>query len=340
MSNWIDFKELRSRLDFEQVLKHYGVEVRRKGDQHMGFCPLPDHQGKRNSPSFSANLTRGIFKCFGCGASGNILEFAARMEKTSVNDGRSLRTVALKLRDLFCPEGHSDLSGSKILSSKQGTSPKSTDKKPILVNAPLDFELKDLDQGHPYLLGRGFTSETIKLFGIGFCSRGAMKGRVAIPLHDSKEKLIGYAGRIVDDAGVSEENPKYRLPSKRTRGGKTFEFRKGRFLYNAFRIAAPVEDLIVVEGFTSVWWLTQNGFPNVVAIMGSDCSERQAECIVALIKPKGQVWIIPDGDAAGKRCAESLLMQISPHRFVRWVKLPEGTQPTEYSSSALAHLFE
>ena len=43
--NWIDFKELRSQLDFAQVLEFYGVKVKRKGDQHMGYCPLPNHNG-------------------------------------------------------------------------------------------------------------------------------------------------------------------------------------------------------------------------------------------------------------------------------------------------------
>ena len=41
MKTWIDFKALRAKLDFEQVLRHYGVEVKRKGNQHQGFCPLP-----------------------------------------------------------------------------------------------------------------------------------------------------------------------------------------------------------------------------------------------------------------------------------------------------------
>src|SRR5581483_7547211 len=103
MADWINFKELRSKLDFEAVLTHYGVEVKRKGDQHHGFCPLPGHSGKRNSPSFSANLTRGIFQCFGCGAKGNVLEFAAIMEKVSLEGGAAFREVALKLQKQFCP---------------------------------------------------------------------------------------------------------------------------------------------------------------------------------------------------------------------------------------------
>jgi DNA primase len=54
----------------------------------------------------------------------------------------------------------------------------------VVVNAPLDFELKGLNREHPYLLNRGFSQETIDHFGLGFCSRGMLKDRMAIPLHD------------------------------------------------------------------------------------------------------------------------------------------------------------
>src|SRR5208282_1713758 len=125
----------------------------------------------------------------------------------------------------------------------------------------------------------------------------------------------------------------------RERDGKIFEFRKTLFLYNGFRLKAPVDDLIVVEGFTSVWWLNQNGLANVVATMGADCSEKQAQLIVSLVKPNGQVWIAPDGDKAGERHAQTLLTLISPHRFVRWVKLDEGKQPTDLSAEQLKTSF-
>src|SRR5579884_3843768 len=61
MGEWIDFKALRAQLSFADVLRLYGVEVKAKanGKQHHGYCPLPNHNGKRNSPSFSANLEKG-----------------------------------------------------------------------------------------------------------------------------------------------------------------------------------------------------------------------------------------------------------------------------------------
>jgi len=169
--------------------------------------------------------------------------------------------------------------------------------------------------------------------------RQYLKCRVAIPLNDATGKLVGYAGRVVDDSTITEDNPRYRFPGERKRDGKNFEFRKTLFLYNGCRIKGPVDDLVVVEGFTGVWWLDQNGLSNVVGTMGADCSEKQAELIVALVKPGGMVWILPDGDKAGERHAQTLLTLISPHRAMRWQKLADGKQPTDLSREELKMSF-
>lgn len=335
--NWIDYKALRGQLDFAQVLQHYGVEVKTKGTQHHGFCPLPNHNGKRNSPSFSASLEKGIFQCFGCGAKGNVLDFAVLMEKGDPKDGAALHDVALKLQERFCPQSADKPPAPPKPVPAKPEKPK--ENLPVIVNEPLDFELQGLEAGHPYLLNRGFTPETVQKFGLGYCGRGMLKCRVAIPLHDAVGKLIGYAGRVVDDSLIAEDNPRYRFPGERKRDGKVFEFRKTLFLYNGHRLKAPVDDLIVVEGFTGVWWLDQNGLSNVVATMGADCSEKQAELIVSLVKPGGTVWIMPDGDAAGERHAQTLLMLISPHRAMRWLKLPEGKQPTDLTGEEIKTRF-
>ena len=335
MTAWINFKKLRRQLDFEKVLRHYGVEVHRKGEQHQGCCPLPCHKGSNQSASFSANLTRGIFQCFGCKAKGNILEFAAMMESVDPADSKKFCEVAGRLQKLFCsaeekpPEKKAPPANAKLPERTVLTA----------VNAPLDFELKGLNQEHPYLLGRGFSRETIMRFGIGFTSRGLFKGRIVIPLHDREGKLIGYAGRVIDDNAIREDNPKYRFPSDREYNGAHTEFRKTLFVYNGYRIQEPVDDLIVVEGFTSVWWLDQCGLPNVVATMESDCSDEQAELIVEYVKPAGRVWIMPNGDAEGERFAASLLSKLAPHRFVRWVKLSEGKQPADLSANQLKSCF-
>ena len=171
-TTWIDFKALRSKLDFALVLEQYGVAVKRAGKQHHGFCPLPNHNGKRNSPSFSAQLERGIFQCFGCGAKGNVLEFAALMENVDPKDGAALRAVAVKLQERYCPELGSN---APAADSSPASKPKPVKTEPELsavVNAPLDFELKGLDAAHPYLLGRGFRAETVERLESGIARAG------------------------------------------------------------------------------------------------------------------------------------------------------------------------
>jgi DNA primase len=204
----------------------------------------------------------------------------------------------------------------------------------VVVNAPLDFTLKHLDPKHAYLSSRGFTPETIEHFGLGYCNKGMMAERTAIPLHDAAGKLIGYAGRLVDDAKVSDENPKYRFPGTRERDGIAYEFHKSEFLYNGHGIDKPVPDLIVVEGFASVWWLWQHGYPNVVALMGNSISVKQAELLRDLLGCDGRLWILSDGDNAGEHCAKALFLNLAPHHFVRWLRLDDG-QPTDLSSEEL-----
>ncbi|OHA21693.1 MAG: hypothetical protein A2849_02215 [Candidatus Taylorbacteria bacterium RIFCSPHIGHO2_01_FULL_51_15] len=339
MSQWIDFRALRAKLKFSDVLTHYGVTIKGKGDQHHGFCPLPNHGGKRNSQSFSANLAKGIFQCFGCGGKGNLLDFAVLMERRDPENGEDVAKVAAMLQEKFAPE-RKEPKREKATPPAAAPVPERAAKSnlPVVVNEPLDFTLKQLDPTHPYLAGRRFTPETIAHFGLGFCARGLLKDRIAIPLHDQQGRLVGYAGRVVDDALITDENPRYRLPGERERKGVIHRFEKSRFLYNGYRITEPQSDLIVVEGFPSIWWLWQSGLANAVGLMGWSCSKDQAKLIVASVKPDGRVWILPDGNEAGERCAETVLKQVSPHRFCRWVRLADGKQPTDYSPDELKRM--
>lgn len=329
MKQWIDFKELREQLDFAAVLQHYGVELRIKNDQHHGFCPLPLHRGKRNSPSFSANLKKGIWQCFGCNQKGNLLDFAVLMEQANPKVGEDVRRVALDLRTRF------------VTTPAPSKKPQEEGKNPqpeAVVNAPLDFVLKGLDSNHPYLLSRGFTPETIARFDLGYCARGLLAERIAIPIHSREGKLVGYAGRVVDDSTITEENPKYKFPGRRQRKGVIHEFRKSLLLYNAHRIYAPAECVVVVEGFTSVWWLSQAGIYNPIATMGAACSEEQARNIVSLVQESGRIFILTDGDEAGARHGESILSQVASYRLTRMIRLKAGQQPTALSPKELRDL--
>ncbi|MGV3772114.1 MAG: CHC2 zinc finger domain-containing protein [Verrucomicrobiales bacterium] len=329
MNSWVNFKILREKLQFSQVLTHYGVTAEPKGNQVVTFCPLPGHNGKKNSPSFSANLHKGIFQCFGCGAKGNSLDFAVLMEKHDPENGVHVRKIALELQRRF--NLNSRVTGEI---SETPASPPAIQTSPIprsaevVVNEPLKFTLTGLDPDHPYLQSRGFTAGTIENFGIGYCPRGHFQGRIVIPLHDTAGKLIGYAGRIVDDAKVSKDCPKYLFPGKRLVNGKAHEFHKGTFVYNGYRFPEPLHNLIIVDGFPSVWWLTQNGYPQVVALMGSTLVGDQVEVLAKLIHPEGKAWIMMDGDPAGKRISGLLHLHLGAKRFTRSIPLLDNQQPT------------
>jgi DNA primase len=107
-------------------------------------------------------------------------------------------------------------------------------------------------------------------------------------------------------------------------------FHKLLMLYNSHRLTSPVEHLAIVEGFASVWWLTQMGLPNVGALMGWTMSPEQAGIVTQLVPPSGRITVITDGDESGLRCAHSVFEQIAPLRFLNWLKLDEGKQPTDY----------
>jgi DNA primase len=360
MGEWINFKELRSRLDFRTVLDHYGVELNAKGDQAQGFCPLPTHNGQKRSASFSVNFTRGIWQCFGCGSSGNVLDFAVRMEGKLPDNAADVREVALGLQDWLKLKPEPDHprksvtrsdsprsrpppkppSGQQSLLPLPTTSDTDTPATPeVRINARLDFKLQGLQPEHPYLRDRGFTAQTIWRFGLGYCSRGLMAGRIAIPLYDADDWLVGYAGRLVDDSRITSENPKYKLPSRREHDGVIHEFRKSHLLYNAHRFKEPVDHLVVVEGFPSVWWLHQAGITNVVATMGSSCSPEQAAIIVGKTLPTAHIIVLPDGDEAGQRFRQSVFETLGPKRAVRWIPLPDGKQPTDCDSKWLTQHF-
>jgi DNA primase len=340
MYSWINFRQLRQQLDFRAVLQHYGVVVRPRTNstQHHGFCPLPTHRGKRRSPSFSAHLTKGIWHCFGCGAKGTVLDFAVYMEGLNPSNTNDLRHIATILWERLA--GGSSLVKSYSTDQRYvaDTPAPETAPETVIVNAPLTFTLKNLIPNHAYLRQRGFRQETMTFFGVGYCAHGSLEGRIAIPLHDLNGRLVGYVGRIVDDSAIGEEHPKYKFPSGRSLGDRRYVLRKSLLLYNAHRIARPVKELIVVEGFAAVWWIWQAGYQNAVAIMGANCSDTQAQMILSFVSADGRVLIMSDGDAAGLRCAENLHSRLARHRVTTWIKLDEGKQPTDYSSDELSQL--
>lgn len=155
-------------------------------------------------------------------------------------------------------------------------------------------------------------------------------GRIVIPIHNAAGQLIAYCGRWAADL-VPDEELRYKLPEG---------FHKSQVLYNLHRVKElAVEEIVVVEGFFSVFWLWQHGIENVVALMGSSLSDRQRDMLVDRLAPDGKALLLFDDDDAGHDCRLQCLDELSPHVFVKSLHLPPGcSQPDEMSLEQIRQL--
>jgi DNA primase len=185
----------------------------------------------------------------------------------------------------------------------------------VAVNTPLKFRLDKLDTNHPYLLERGLSPETIACFGIGFCSKGMMADRIAIPIQNCLGEVV--AGEPTGDI------PKYKLPQG---------FRKSLELFNIHRaILEPVElPLVIVEGFFDCIMLYQNGYHKVVALMGSSMSVAQEKLIQANSNQRSLIVVMLDEDEAGRTGREDIANRLAQFAFVKIHAFPEEGQQPEH----------
>jgi DNA primase len=151
----------------------------------------------------------------------------------------------------------------------------------------------------------------VEHFGLGFCSKGMMKGRIAIPIHNEKGELVSYCGRA-PDSGLAELEGKYKLPPN---------FVKSAVVYNLHRQAPETEAFILVESFLSVFRLYQAGYLNALSLLGSALSERQEELILAHLGKKGRLYLMFDADESGRNCTADCLLRLGYKAFVKAVDI-------------------
>lgn len=331
MSAWVSFEEIKKAVSLEMVLHHYRIELRNVNPSTLrGMCPLPTHGGDhKNRASFTATLTKGVGGVWACQSTscikardgkrgGNALDFVAAMERCSIRD------AAVKLAEWF------GIPAGDPLPKAAGNSKKATDPPQLVSkekvegreeNKPLTFTLQGIDHAHPYLASRGVDEEMARAFGIGFFSgRGSMSGRIVIPIHNEKGKLVAYAGRSIDAT-----EPKYKFPAG---------FHKTIELYNLHRTIGEGNRrrrVVVVEGFFDCLKVSAAGFPSV-ALMGSAMSEVQEDLLVRHFKA---ACILLDGDEAGRQGAMDCLIRLGRRMWVHASMLEKGKQPDFLNSQEL-----
>jgi DNA primase len=335
-SSFVDFKAVKAAINIEQVLRHYALleNFKRSGDNLSGPCPI--HKGT-NPTQFRVSVSKNVWNCFSeCKQGGNVLDFIAAMEKITIH------AAALKAVQWFHLDPEA-LSGSSGTGKKQENGSATNGSKTAVnpapkppeetahngaPNPPLKFRLEKLEREHPYLVERGLTPETVIDFGIGYCAKGVMAERIAIPIHNPEGAVVAYAGRFPGDP--PGDVPKYKLPQG---------FRKGLEVFNIDRAMKEPREmpLVIVEGFFGCMKLHQHAIRKVVALMGSSMSAAQEELIRKCFDGKTPVVLMLDEDEAGRNGREDIAVRLAKSHFVRIHGFDEeGRQPEELRPDEVA----
>ena len=337
--SFVDFRAVKAAITMEQVLEHYGIldKFKRGSDSLSGPCPI--HKGS-NPTQFRVSISKNIWNCFSeCKHGGNVLDFITRMEDVSIHAAalKAIEWFNLDLEAMSAGAGEEPGETSEAAKASDAPRPKPTAKTALAQengtpNKPLQFRLDKLQREHPYLIKeRGLTLETIVDFGVGFCAKGMMADRIAIPIQNPEGKVVAYAGRFPGEP--AEGTPKYKLPQG---------FRKSQELFNIDRASKEPRDmpLVIVEGFFDCMKLHQSGYRKVVALMGSTMSAAQEELIKRHTDRNSQVIVILDEDEAGKAGREDIAVRLAKFCFVKTHVFDQpDMQPDQLSAEDMAALF-
>ncbi|SEJ75276.1 DNA primase [Deinococcus reticulitermitis] len=327
-------EDVRARLSISDVIGEY-VRLTPAGKGRLkGLCPFH----KEKTPSFQVDTEKGYYHCFGCKASGDVFSFVQQVEQLSFSD--ALRKLA-------------ERAGVQI-EARYG---ERSSRDLYEVNAfALEYFRSHLPgKALDYLRGRGLTEETIAAFELGYAPEGwdgllglartrgvaerqlleaglltenpesgrvydRFRGRVMFPIRDHLGRLVGFGGRVLDDA-----KPKY------LNTPETAAFRKGELLYGLDKARTGLSsgaELVVVEGYMDVIAMHQHGFTGAVASLGTALTAEHA----ALLERLGaqSLVLMFDRDEAGLRATLSGLDQVLGARFrVRATSVPSGKDPAD-----------
>lgn len=324
---FVDFKEVKSSVTIVQILERYDLvrTFKRLTDRFSGPCPI---HGGTNPTQFRVSISKNCWNCFGtCGRGGNVIDFV------SLREGVPFRDAALLLQEWFMPDMAAVKVAAPALLSLNPSSPPGNNPPDGMAlvtdpshdeeagdNPPLTFELKSLKQDHPYLGERGLTQATVQSYGIGYCPKGCLRGYIAIPIRNRDGALLAYIGRWPSEPMA--DKPKYKLPKG---------FRKSLELFNLDRAvkADASQPLLVVEGVFDCLHLVQLGYPRTVALLGSSLSNRQEILLCDAAGRSGQICLILDADAAGRKGASGAAGRLCRSCTVRVVNVGEYCQQPE-----------
>lgn len=339
-------QQIVSRIDIVEIINSF-VKLKKRGTNYIGLCPF--HNEK--SPSFTVSPSKEIYKCFGCGRSGNTITFLMEHEKYSYVE--ALKWLAAKYN---------------VEIEEKETSPEyrqqqHTADSLYIINkfareffSDTLFETEEgLNVGMSYLKERGFRQETIKKFELGYNPEARdsfakiaiekqfnqdlllksglvvtretglqdnYRGRIIFPIHNQSGKVTGFGARLIRK---NDKAPKYiNTPENEI-------YVKSKILYGSWFARQAIDkndECLLVEGYTDVISLHQAGIENVVASSGTSLTPDQLRLIK---KYTSNLTILYDGDAAGIKAAlRGLDLALEEGLNVQVALLPDQDDPDSY----------
>ncbi len=334
----------------EEVIGEF-VSLKKRGANHIGCCPF--HNEK--TPSFAVSPSKGIYKCFGCGESGNAVGFLMKHEHYTYPE--ALRWLAKKYNIDIVEE---QLSDEQIERNNERDALFHVSEFAQKYFASLLYENEmGVAIGLSYFHGRGLTDKVIKDFGLGYCLEewdnftkyarangysdnvlqnsglsifkedgkvyDRFRGRVMFPIFSVSGRVLGFSGRILS---------KEKQAAKYVNSPDSEIYNKSHILYGLYQAKNAItrqDKCYLVEGNVDVISMYQSGVENAVASCGTSLTVEQVRLMRRYTK---NVTVLYDGDAAGIKAAfRAVNMLFEEGMHVRVVLFPDGHDPDSYAQT-------
>lgn len=345
-------EKIRQASDIVDVVGSF-VALRRAGKNLKGLCPF--HSEK--TPSFNVLAEKQIFKCFGCGAGGDVFKFIQQREGVNFPEARailarragiSLEVEASQTRRNAAEPGKGDIDRANQWAARW-------------FRAQLDTPAGAACRG--YIAHRGITAESSETFNLGFApddwrmllaaarkagisdalleaaglikrtDRGeydAFRNRLMFPITDTLGRVIGFGGRTLGDD-----------PAKYLNSPQTLLFDKGRSLYGLREARDAMRETrraIITEGYLDCILCHQGGFKDVIATLGTAMTSDHGRLLMQHVD---SAILVFDADEAGLRAADRAIgVSLSQKLEVRIAQVPEGMDPADVIVNQGPAMFE
>ena len=351
MPKWISddlFMEICSENDIIDYVSRY-TSLKKAGRDYMGLCPF---HGEK-TPSFHVNREKQLFHCFGCGASGNLVQFVMRAENLSYADAiqQLADNAGIQLPD---KEGYADknsenrkrilemnklaarffyncLKDEKLGAAARAYFSERRISQKTIITYGLGFApySKSRTMLTDFLKSKGYTEEQLRDASLAVERDGVtidkFRNRVMFPIIDVRGNVIGFGGRVMHN---KKDINGFNIP-KYLNSSETAAFDKGRNLFS-LNIAknSKEPELILCEGYMDVISTYQAGITNIVATLGTAITENQAKI---MCRYASEIIICYDSDEAGKKAALRAIEIISSvGGRARVMRLKGAKDPDEY----------